>query len=175
MKEKCNSYRKFLLPGLVFLILGLMLSYLILDMTVIVGTSMEPTYHTGNIIFRSKMSNSNLSRGTVVKFSSPDINNSFLVNKSIKRIVGIPGDELTFVGYKLYINGEFLDGGGFVWADKMRQLSSVKKSSKYWNREFKVILRNNEYFVMGDNFYNSIDSRNYGPIEKSYIVSVVGK
>ena len=39
-----------------------------------------------------------------------------------------------------------------------------------------IILRNGEFFVVGENYSKSVDSRNYGPIKKNQIIGkVLGK
>lgn len=76
----------------------------------------------------------------------------------LKRIVGLPGEEITFDDGMLFIDGKRLMEGylhglpAYVGMDK-------------WS----VALGRDEYFVMGDNRARSTDSRNYGAIGRRQI------
>lgn len=72
----------------------------------------------------------------------------------IKRIIGLPGEHVKVVGYDVYINGEKLEQPFIDTTNKPRS------DFQY----FEVQLGENEYFVMGDNRNNSLDSRDLGAI-----------
>lgn len=65
----------------------------------------------------------------------------------VKRIIGAPGDQLELASGCAYRNGI--------------------KLSQYWCEQEGGIcsLYDNQFFVIGDNFQNSIDSRDFGLIE----------
>lgn len=84
-------------------------------------------------------------------------------DKLVKRVVGLPGETIEYIDSVLYVNGEkveepFLDEG-------------VKTELRY-NKNFKVVLGEDEYYVLGDNRGNSTDSRAFGAIKKSNIKGV---
>lgn len=77
-------------------------------------------------------------------------------NLIIKRVIGLPNDKLVYANNKLYINGEEL-------------------REEYLNgaitEDFEIQLKDDEYFVMGDNRQVSNDSRYYGTFKKDEIVA----
>ena len=74
-------------------------------------------------------------------------------DRIIKRVIALPGEEIAYVDNVLYINGE--------------------KIEDCYNRveqeNFSVVLEDDEYFVMGDNRVDSLDSRYIGPIKEDRI------
>lgn len=127
------------------------------------GASMDPTFHTGEYILTSKIAYKfgAPKRGDVVVFASlanPDID-------FIKRIIGLPGDQILIKDSEVYVNGE--------------QLSEPYISSKttifeggFSQDGVEVTVPDNELFVMGDNRPRSSDSREFGFIP---IQNIIGK
>lgn len=157
------------------LILGLGLSYFNTDLTIVRGVSMEPTFKNNMLIVRSKLT-TNLkkllvSRNSIVKFKdkSGDI--------CIKRVVGLPGDMITFQGFNVYINGKLIDKSNRNHFVKQQQLAIGTKGNKkdLLERKTEFKLKQNEYFVLGDNREYSVDSREFGPIQSSSILSIISK
>lgn len=158
------------------LVIGLGITYFTTDITIINGNSMEPTYKNHQIILKTKSStNVNkilLSKGSIIKFVSP------IGDKSIKRIVGIPGDEIEFDFNVIKINGKIVDKFN---SEPHPTPTFQKKAYTQTGIERKkspidvIKLKPGEYFVMGDNSSDSIDSKTYGPIKDTSILSVVEK
>lgn len=122
-------------------------------------------------------------RGNIVVFSTEGIENPY-VRKSthyIKRIVGIPGDTVSIDPPQLVINGSpitepdifaTIAGGqngynGFTLAHNGGAEKALLSSP-----DDSVTLGENEYFVLGDNTVDSLDSRYFGAISGS---SIIGK
>ncbi len=110
------------------------------------GSSMYPTLTGKEIMILNKLDKKHERfEIVVVKTNHGDI---------IKRVVGLPGETISIENSKIYINGRLIK-------DKFGK----GKTSDYK----KVKLSKNEYFVLGDNREDSMDSRYYGPINKKNI------
>lgn len=103
------------------------------------GSSMEPTYHHNDVLLIEKISNS-YERFDVVVFKEDK-------QILIKRVIGVPGDDVFIQDGDVYINGELLDDV----IDEYILDPGIAQNQ--------IILRENEYFVLGDNRNNSSDSR----------------
>lgn len=151
----------FLLACLLILILGKTF-----PIVRVVGNSMSPTYKSGNLLITSKGVD-DINRNDIVYFSlSRHISDKELSEKEskhymIKRVVGIPGDHLICKNGYVYINGVKEIQASPIACDPIGLLES------------EIILKDNEYFVMGDNRINSFDSRSYGPINKEDMKGVI--
>src|SRR5207302_11356231 len=74
----------------------------------------------------------------------------------IKRIIGLPGDTVQTTSSKVIVDGQVL------------QEPYVNQTFNFDSQTWK--LGPDQFFVMGDNRGNSLDSRTWGPLDKSYIV-----
>jgi signal peptidase I len=179
LSETLNEFNaRHILESLV--VVGLSVTYFTTDVTIVNGASMEPTYHTGNIIIKSsaakKVNGLLLAKGTIVKFLSPE------GDQCIKRIVGMPGDEITLRACEVYINGKLIDTNNLahLMKQKIKAMKELKQTKKF-DPDFLQTdaetfkLKPNEYFVIGDNRSESVDSRDYGPVHLSSIISVIEK
>jgi len=85
----------------------------------------------------------------------------------IKRIIGLPGEKIEVRNGQVKIyNDENPDGS--VLKEDGYLASSVKTAG-----EQVVTLKEDEYFVMGDNRSYSSDSRAWGPVKQKYIIGTV--
>jgi signal peptidase I len=115
-----------------------------------------------------------LSRGDIVVFSLPD-------KKSVsyaKRIIGLPGDVLTYQNKRLFINGleialkiervdEKYEYGTETIDGRSYRIVHIPQVS---GLDFELTVPDGQVFVMGDNRDNSKDSRHWGPIPDLQIV-----
>jgi signal peptidase I len=152
--------------------------------------SMMPTLLQGDFIFVKKyayglklpvtetkiLETGEPDRGDVVVFrlpSDPSIN-------YIKRVVGLPGDEVGYERHRLTINGEPVDLDEHVNATPMdpryveqlgdRQHEILITNAGYMVRDGVYRVPEGQYFVMGDNRDNSRDSRFIGSIPDTHLV-----
>ncbi len=86
----------------------------------------------------------------------------------IKRVVGMPGDEINIIDNQVYINGQVLDESRYLAEDTKTFLYSASVI------EFPYKIPKDYYFMMGDNRTNSTDSRVFGPIPRKDIVAKAG-
>lgn len=119
------------------------------------GSSMDDTFKDGDYVIVDKISYRFKApeAGDVVVFDPP----AAVENKSrfIKRVVATPGETIEVVGGKTYIDKK-------VVSEEYVKYKSPKTSTS-------TLLKDGEYFVMGDNRYVSFDSRYWGPITKDEI------
>ncbi len=118
------------------------------------GASMEPNFQNGNylIIDEATYRFREPARGEVIVFRYPKDPSVYF----IKRVIGLPGEQVTVLGdtVVVYENGK----------EVFRETGTVGGLT--------ATLGPGEYFVLGDNRYNSFDSRNWGPVPRKDIIGV---
>ncbi len=126
------------------------------------GKSMEPNFYDGDYLIVDEVTYKfeEPKRGDVVIFRYPRDPKEFF----IKRIVGLPGETVEIRDNKIIIyNGE--NQGGMMVDEDVYLPSNTAT-----NGNFFVELKNDEYYVLGDNRSYSSDSRVWGVLEKRFIV-----
>lgn len=95
----------------------------------------------------------------------------------VKRVIGLPGDTVSCVNDVVYINGKVLDETKYIdpdyrqsLVDKFGYFNKVPNADNTNVVDFEEVkLKDDEYYVMGDNRPCSKDSRYVGPVKKSQI------
>jgi signal peptidase I len=118
-------------------------------------------------------------RGDIVIFKRQLRGESVLY---IWRVIGLPGDRVVATGDALALNGQVVkrellrdDGPHAVFSETAGVASyevAIAKSPSRVPPDVDLTIAPGHLFVMGDNRYDAIDSRYFGPIE---FASVVGK
>ncbi len=98
-----------------------------------------------------------IERGDVVVFKFPKEPET----DYIKRVIGVPGDELEIVGGTVYINGKSL-AEGYV---RRPQYAGAGMNDNFGP----ITIPEDQYFCMGDNRDRSFDSRAWGFVDRSLI------
>jgi signal peptidase I len=122
---------------------------------IVEGHSMSPTLETGQMVLVNRMAYlfGRPERGDVVVLRDPGGQNESL----IKRVVGLPGEQIEILAGTVYINGiemqePYLRNYCELGCDNVWRLAS------------------DEYFVLGDNRPFSRDSSKFGPIKYHLIM-----
>ena len=88
----------------------------------------------------------------------------------VKRIIGLPGDELYIKEGYVYINGEKYDE---PYVNDAYRVAGGSNGWAFYSEEDPFIVPDGEYFVMGDHRNNSNDSRAQGTITRDMIIGQV--
>lgn len=111
------------------------------QLAIVSGSSMYPTLEDGNLVFLTK---GKLEKNDVVSFDSTK---SWADNKRglyIKRIIALPGETISINENNLYVEN--------------KKILSFENKIKNEKGNYSYTLKKNEYFLVGDNVGNSIDS-----------------
>jgi signal peptidase I len=183
------EYAKSFFP--VLLIVFVLRSFLV-EPFQIPSSSMVPTLQVGDYILVNKytygirlpvvrtkvLSLNEPQRGDVMVFFPPHMNDTYF----IKRVVGLPGDTVSYRNKRLFVNGEAVaeemlavlpDGTsrfqvGLESLGDANHLFQVDQTRPA--RDFSVQVKPGHYFMMGDNRDNSSDSRIWGQVPEKDIV-----
>ena len=184
------EYARFLFPVVVIVFL---LRGFIAEPFRIPSGSMLPTLEIGDFILVSKSSYgirlpvlnrkildySAPERGDVIVFRYPEDPSV----DYIKRVIGVPGDKLTYHNKQLYINGEpqpQLELGNYQ-VDRYGQFARLQETLAGESHDILVnpriapsdseyVVPDGHYFAMGDNRDNSRDSRAWGFVPDENLV-----
>lgn len=142
---------------LIFIVVLLIVIYLV-SFTQVIGPSMSNTLNDKDItiVFKANYKIFEVSRGDIISFKYKD------TKYLIKRVIGLPGDQIEYIDGKLYINDNLYE----------EEYIDVNKNKTDFNMLYEII-PDNEYFVLGDNRDNSLDSRKIGFIKKDDIIGKI--
>lgn len=169
--QKKPRFSKFLsfmgeLIKTVFISLAIILPirYFIIQPFYVKGASMEPNFYDkdyliiNEFIYRIEEP----ARGDIIVFKNPRNTQEFF----IKRVIGLPYDKIKIYNNRVFLyNGENPDGV---------ELKEYYLPDGRETRGNEVIeLKDDEYYVLGDNRDRSLDSRVFGPIKKDAVVGKV--
>lgn len=146
---------------------GLLIVFFVVQRNEVVGSSMEPNLHNYDQLLVQKVSrhfSNGINHGDIVTIDADGLDEQVQDKNLIKRVIGIPGDSIDIEDGSVYRNGVKLDEG---------YIPGLSTAERKWDKYLHVELGEDEYYVLGDNRSKSIDSRIFGPIEKSRIIGEV--
>lgn len=138
------------------------ISHYVLQSVTVVGVSMSPTL---------KDSQHYLLNRWVYLIRSPQHSDVVVIRDpiddgfSVKRIIGTSGDLVFLRGGNVYLNGRPLHEPYLPPGTPTFPYSRVNQQL--------IKLGKNEFFVMGDNRKNSMDSRTYGVLSRDRILGII--
>lgn len=141
----------------IFVIVLILINTFWYSIFVVDGISMEPNFKSGELALMDKTffrGDTNPNRGDAVVVQYPGDPEQ---HRYIKRVVGLPGENLKITNSIVYINGKKLN-------ERYIPVGTITDPDGNWQ------LNSEQYFLMGDNRPNSNDSRVFGPVEKRFFI-----
>jgi len=144
---------KEIIPYIAVIILALLIRTFLITPVQVDGDSMYPTLEDKQILILKKYVN-NFKRFDIVVIN-------YNSDRLVKRIIGLPGEKVEYKNNSLYVNGKKIkEPIDLETADfSLKELGYSKIPEDY-------------YLVLGDNRYNSTDSRIIGLIKKEDILGI---
>lgn len=146
---------------IIIIVVILIRSYIITPV-IVRGDSMYDTLKDGEILFLSKITYkvSDIKRFDIVVIK--DLDGDYI----IKRVIGLPGDNIEYKDDILYINGKSYKKR---FTDDITEDFTLEEICEIHNINCKDKIPDNMYLVLGDNRDVSADSRVKGLIKESQI------
>ena|SRR5690554_3042389 len=151
---------------LVAILIGLILVIFVVQRNSVIGYSMLPTLNQDDQLLVEKVSKwfGGIHYGDIVTISTRNLPHHEEGPNIIKRVVGLPGDTIEIREGHVYRNQQILTEPYLFEGTITRPRSPLYE---------RVILDENEYYVLGDNRDVSLDSRSFGPVSIDHIIGEV--
>lgn len=163
-----KKYLKWIRTVLLALLLAFVFRSYLFASYVVDGESMEPTLYDGNLLMVNKAVYdwSEIDRQQVIVFHANEDEDY------VKRVIGIPGDEIEFKNDQLYVNGVLMDES---YLDDLRPSDDLPFTEDFTLEEVtgSTTVPEGQLFVMGDNRRDSLDSRYFGFVSEETVVGKV--
>ena len=158
-KTKWQSFWELVRFAIMALLIVVPIRLFVAEPFVVSGSSMVPTFENGNYLIIDKISYrlGDPKRNDVIVFRYPNDQTKFF----IKRIVGLPNETVDIQGSEVIITNK-------NYSEKFTLTEPYVKNTAY--NEMHTELKDDEYFVMGDNRSGSSDSRYWGAVKRNLII-----
>lgn len=147
---------KELYPYVIIIIVVILIRSFIITPVIVSGKSMLPNFNDGELLLVRKIG---YNEKAIKRFDVVVIKKD--KEEIIKRIIGIPGEHISYKNNKLYINDELISEDYSHLNTKDFNLEEICSCS---------IIPEGKYLVLGDNRPISKDSRSIGLIDEKDIV-----
>ncbi len=151
-----NKKIKEILPYIIIIIVVVLIRSFIITPIIVSGDSMKPNLHDGEVLLERKIgyNSSSIKRFDIVVIKNDN-------EEIIKRIIGMPGEHISYKNNKLYVNDKFM-GTNFNYRDtndfNLEEICSCTS------------IPEGKYLVLGDNRPISKDSRIIGLVDEKDIL-----
>ncbi|MEI6280592.1 MAG: signal peptidase I [bacterium] len=158
-KTRMQSFWELVRFAIIALIVVIPIRMFVAEPFIVSGSSMVPTFQNGDYLIIDKISYElgSPKRDDVVVFRYPGDTTKFF----IKRIIGLPGETVDIKGNDVTITNIAHPEGLKLTQDFVKNPA---------NNETHAELKNDEYFVMGDNRSASSDSRYWGSVKTNLLI-----
>ncbi|MBQ4898918.1 signal peptidase I [Paenibacillus sp. Marseille-P2973] len=168
-KEKSEAL-EWLKAIVIAVVLVLLIRWLFFAPFIVDGPSMQPNFHTGERIIVNKIIYDirGPKHGEVVVFHVPSEGRDF-----IKRVIGVPGDEVKVEGDTVTVNGQVIQETYIqdVLNEKHNNNELYNIEANFPNEQVpEGTVPEGYVFVLGDNRSNSTDSRRIGYVPYGDII-----
>jgi signal peptidase I len=152
----------YLLIGLLSVGCYFMFSRFLLQSVQVIGESMVPTLGANSryLLNRWVFHNREPQRGEVVVIRDPGTH-----GLAVKRVVAVAGESVLFKNGKVYVNGQQLKEPYLAPRTYTFTYSQAKEQF--------ITCGKDQYFVLGDNRTQSVDSRAYGPVSRADVLGLL--
>ena len=178
-KAKTGSRRMFGLAfftvGLAYMGMALLLHSYVIASYKIASDSMSPTLLVGDKVIVNKLYGGERAKpNTIVMFRIPSEPGDIAGKMAMKRVVAVGGETVQVKDGLVYVNEQVRAAGGDVSgpAEKSDEGRELSRYYKYGVKE-PYVVPEGTVFVLGDNIWNSADSRYFGPVANSELLGKV--
>ena len=158
---------KDLIPYVVIVIVVVLVRAFLITPVIVSGDSMEPTLKDKQLLLLNKLDYkiNEIERFdiVVIRIESYDAWNIPKEKEIIKRVIGLPGEEVLYRNNSLYIDGHEVENE-YNFDTEDFSLKTICNCTR---------IPEDKYLVLGDNRSISADSRIMGLIDKKYIEGTV--
>lgn len=161
MNDKSKNILKELYPYVLIVVTVVLIRTFIITPVVVSGDSMKPNLNNGELLLVRKIgyNSSTIERTDIIVLKTIDENGN--IEEIIKRVIGLPGEHISYKNNKLYVN------------DKLVEETYSFRDTNDFNLEeicSCTSIPEGKYLILGDNRPISKDSTEFGLIDEKDIV-----